>query len=91
MRYSSSKTCATMLALLIVVLVSRGAEVKGDNASGESRTSHAPEKDISIFSIKGRPAKFTGKGLATALFQKLTLDEIWLVKNPLARTPAMNA
>ena len=91
MWYWSSKICAVTLSVFAVVIFCCVALAQGDNPSHDSPKSDSQQKPISIFSIKGRAANFTGKRLAAALFQKLALDEILLVKNPLARTPAMNA
>jgi hypothetical protein len=67
------------------------ALARADNALTEPRKTDLQEKPISVFSIKGRPKDYTGQRLAVLLFEKLTPEEMSLVKNPLARTPEMNA
>jgi len=79
------KICAALLGLFAGAFISHGASPRADAASRELMKADSQQKSISVFGIKGRPADFTGKRLAAALFQKLTLDEILLVKNPLAR------
>jgi TPR repeat protein/transglutaminase-like putative cysteine protease len=90
LRYSRLKIFITVLSAF-GVFFSCAAAAQAKDALHEPRKSDSQEKPVSIFSIKGRPANITGKRLATVLFQKLTLDELPLVKNPLARTPEMNA
>jgi TPR repeat protein len=82
---------AAELVLLAVVSLLYATQVQGANAVHEPRKSASQEKPISVFSIKGRPENLTGQRLAGLLLQKLTPEEMLLVKNPLARTPGMNA
>lgn len=85
------KIVVAALGLFPGILLSCVVVAQGVNPPHNAPRSDTQPKPISVFSIKGRPANFTGQRLAAALFQKLTLDEVLLVKNPLARTPAMNA
>jgi TPR repeat protein len=91
LRYGRLKICATFLIVLGFVWFSNIAMAQGNKGSGDSPRSVSQDKPVSIFSVNGRPANFGGNRLAAALFQKLTLEEILLVKNPLARTAEMNA
>ena len=87
----SYKTVVAGLGLFAGIFLSCVAVAQGVNPTHNAPRIDTQQKPINVFSIKGRPANFTGQRLAAALFQKLTLDEVLLVKNPLARTPAMNA
>jgi TPR repeat protein len=91
LRYSRLKICPTGLGVLAAVFLSWAGLAKGEGALQAPRKSESAEKPISVFSIKERPQNYTGQRLAVFLLQKLTPEEMSLVKNPLARTPEMIA
>jgi TPR repeat protein/Tfp pilus assembly protein PilF len=57
--------------------------------AGKVRDLQAPP--ITVTTVTGRPEVYTEQSLAKLLSQKLTPEEMALVKNPLASSPGMNA